>query len=223
MPIFILENWSFRSTIKLIRDELLPKIGEVVGFTYNGTGPYAAHKYINTGWRVKPVHIGGYLSDGGVHQLALLTGVLGDVESISALTRQIRETSGTVDTLFSTLKLDSGAIGTFTYGSQFGATKKNTFFTIFGTDGSITYDFSPNLPKPTVTYQTLSAPEPTVIEIDEIDTFVAEFENVIETVRSGKKEGVHVKPAEAFHHLAVIAAALESAEHNGTSVKVEKV
>ena len=80
-----------------------------------------------TGWRLKPEHIGGFLSDGGVHQLALLTEVLGDVESVSGLTQQLKEQSGTDDVLFSTLKTAKGAIGTFTYGSAFGATDKSTF------------------------------------------------------------------------------------------------
>ena len=75
------------------------------------------------------------LSDGGVHQLALLTEVLGDVESVSGLTQQLKEQSGTDDVLFSTLKTAKGAIGTFTYGSAFGATDKSTFFKIFGTNG----------------------------------------------------------------------------------------
>ena len=95
-----------------------------------------------TGWRLKPEHIGGFLSDGGVHQLALLTEVLGDVESVSGLTQQLKEQSGTDDVLFSTLKTAKGAIGTFTYGSAFGATDKSTFFKIFGTNGSATYDWS---------------------------------------------------------------------------------
>lgn len=226
LPIAVLENWSFLKAIDILKSEVLPKIGQVAGFTYRATGAWnAQNKYATTAWRQSPEHIGGYLSDGGVHQLALLTGVLGDVSSVSALTKQLRKESGLDDILFSTLKLSSGVIGTFTYGSAFGATDKSTSFTIYGTEGSVVYDFSPHLSKPTITYQTgsslQSASEKVVIEVDEQDTFVAEFKNFAEAVFSKDKSQIKVPPAKAFHHLAIVGAALESSSKNGSSVSVE--
>ncbi|RLV96641.1 Uncharacterized protein JA1_000194 [Spathaspora sp. JA1] len=224
LPIMILENWTYLTAIDTLK-EVLPKIGEVVAFTYNATGPFHdSSKYLATGWRQKPEHIGGFLSDGGVHQLALLTEVLGEVESVSGLTKQLREASGTDDILFSTFKLKSGVIGTFTYGSSFGATDKSTSFTIFGTNGSIVYDWSPSLPKPTVTYQVGStsstASGKTSIEINEIDTIEAEFKNFRDVVRAKDKKLVKVTPRKAFHHLAIVAAALDSSKKNGANVEV---
>lgn len=226
LPIAVLENWSFRKATLVILKEALPKIGDVLSFTYHATGAWTENnKYLVTAWRQNPEHVGGYLSDGGVHQLALLTDVLGLVDSISALTRQAREESGADDVLFSTLKMKSGAIGTFTYGSAFGATDKSTSFTIYGTNGSVVYNFSPSLKKPTVTYQTgvsnEKASAKTVIEIDEVDTLQAEFENFAHAVSAKDKSVVVVPPAKAFHHLAIVAAALESSGKNGDSVKVE--
>ena len=156
------------------------------------------------------------LSDGGVHQLALLTEVLGDVESVSGLTQQLKEQSGTDDVLFSTLKTAKGAIGTFTYGSAFGATDKSTFFKIFGTNGSATYDWSPSLPKPQITYATGAtsgqASSKTTIEIDEVNTIEEEFKNFKDAVANKDKKLVKVPPRKAFHHLAIVAAALESSK-----------
>lgn len=226
LPIGVLENWSFRKATQVILQEALPNIGEVISFTYHATGPWNDNnKYLVTTWRQNPEHVGGYLSDGGVHQLALLTDVLGPVDSISALTRQVREESGADDILFSTLKLKSGAFGTFTYGSSFGATDKSTSFSIYGSKGSVVYDFSPELKKPTVTFQTgvskETASKKTVIEIDEVDTLEEEFKNFAHAVSAKDKSTVVVPPAKAFHHLAVVAAALESSGKNGDSVKVE--
>lgn len=226
LPIGILEQWAFFHGITEVK-KVLPKIGEVVSFTYRATGAWNANnKYLNTSWRQKPEHIGGFLSDGGVHQLALLTEILGPVASVSGLTKQIREQSGTDDILFSTFKLQSGVIGTFTYGSAFGATDKSTSLTIFGTEGSLVYDFSPTLKKPTITYQTgansQEASEKTVIEIDEVDSVKEEFENFAAAVTAKDKGLVKVPPAKAFHHLAIVAAALESSLKDGTSVKVEE-
>ena len=225
LPIMVLENWSFSSAIKVLKEEAIPKIGEVVSFTYRATGAWNDNnKYANTSWRKNPEHVGGYLSDGGVHQLALLTDVLGPVESISALTKQLRAESGDDDILFSTLKLKSNVIGTFTYGSAYGATDKSTSFTIYGTNGSIVYDFSPNLPKPTVTYQTGAtlgtASGKTVIEIEEVNTIQEEFKNFAAAVTAKDKSIIVVTPEKAFHHLAIIAAAIDSSKSNGNSVTV---
>lgn len=225
LPIGILEQWAFFSSISQLK-EILPRIGNIISFTYKATGPWNANnKYLATSWRQNPEHIGGFLSDGGVHQLALLTEILGNVEFVSGHTRQVRKESGTDDILFSSFKLTSGVIGTFTYGSAFGATDKTTSLVIYGDNGSITYDFSPSLPKPTITYQTganaQEASQKTVIEVEEVNAVKEEFKNFAAAVEAKDKSLVAVPPAKAFHHLAIIAAALESSQNNGSSVKVE--
>lgn len=225
LPIGILENWAFFNAIPQVQ-KILPKIGEVFAFSYTATSPWNPDsKYLSTEWRKNPKHIGGYLSDGGVHQLALLTEILGQVESVSAQTKQIRELSGADDILFSTMKLKSGAIGTFTYGSAFGASDKSTSLTIFGTNGSIVYDFSPSLPKPTITYKTGSnakeASDQTVIEVEEVNALQEEFKNFAAAVKAKDKSLVKVPPAKAFHHLAIVDAALESSSKGGVNIKVE--
>ncbi|OBA19621.1 NAD(P)-binding protein [Metschnikowia bicuspidata var. bicuspidata NRRL YB-4993] len=225
LPIGILEQWAFFSSIAQMKD-ILSRIGNIQSFTYKATGPWNSNnKYLATAWRQKPEHIGGYLSDGGVHQLALLTEILGNVEYISGHTKQVRKESGTDDILFSTLKLTSGIIGTFTYGSAFGATEKSTSLIVYGDNGSITYDFSPSLPKPTITYQTganaLEASDKIVLQVDEVNAIEEEFKNFATAVEAKDKSLVTVPPAKAFHHLAIIAAALESSQNNGSSVKVE--
>lgn len=225
LPIGILEQWAYFKGIEEVK-KVLPKIGDVISFTYRATGPWnAQNKYLATGWRQNPEHIGGFLSDGGVHQLALLTEILGPVDTVNAHTKQVREQSGTDDILFSTFKLKSGVIGTFTYGSSFGATDKSTSLTIYGTAGSIVYDFSPSLKKPTVTYQTgenaQAASEKTVVEVDEVDSVKKEFENFAEAVQKKDKSIIVVPPSKAFHHLAIVAAALESSANDGNTAKVE--
>lgn len=226
-PIAILEQWSFLTVIKTLKEEILPKIGDIASFTYHSTGAWNDNnKYLATGWRQNPEHIGGFLSDGGVHQLALLTDVLGEVDTVSGFTKQLRKESGADDILYSTFKMKSGVIGNFTYGSAFGAADKTLRFTIMGTKGSVIYDFSPSLPKPTLSYQVGESSQRTtekeVIEVDEIDNMKAEFVNFAEAVLSKEKSKIVVPPAKAFHHLAVIAAALESSSKNGTAVKVEE-
>lgn len=227
LPIGILEQWAFRTAIKHIKT-LLPKIGDVVSFTYLATGPWNDNnKYLATSWRQNPEHIGGFLSDGGVHQLALLTEILGPVEYVSGHTKQIRKESGADDILFLTFKMASGTIGTFTYGLAFGATDKATLLTIFATKGLLVYDFSPALPQPTITYRVGSsgqtASEPVNIDVGEVDAVQEEFRNFAHAVSTKNKKLVAVPPEKAFHHLAIVAAALESSKNNGSSVKVETI
>lgn len=227
LPILVAENWAYFKAVNFIK-ERLDKIGPVVSFTYRSTGPFnKTNKYLTTSWRQKPEHLGGFLSDGGVHQLALLTEVLGNVESISALTKQIRQESGDQDILFSTAKLESGVIGTFTYGSSFGAIEKHGSFIIYGLNGSITLEFSAKKPHSLRTL--IGAYAETVesedyFEFEEDSTFgvAPEFENFHEAVTKGDKCLIKVRPEKAFHHLAIVAAALESSKKNGDHVKVEK-
>jgi predicted dehydrogenase len=225
IPIAIAEQWIYFKAVDLLKEKL-EKIGSVISFTYRSTGPYnPSNKYLATTWRQKPEHIGGFLSDGGVHQLALLTSVLGPIKSISALTKQVRETSGDVDTLFSTARLESDAIGTFTYGSAFGATEKHGSFIIYGTNGSVTFEFSAGKPrsiKTLVGSSNQDIKDEEYIEFDEVDGVSAEFENFYESVTKKDKSLIRAKPETAFHHLAVIAAAIESASKNGDSITVEK-
>lgn len=225
LPIGILENWGFMKSITLLKEEYLPQIGEVTAFSYKSTGPWNTNnKYLATTWRQNPEHIGGFLSDGGVHQLTLLTEVLGPVKTVSGLTKQLKPESGTDDILFSTMSMESGAIGTFTYGSSFGATEKKLEFVIFGTNGSVTFTNKPTLKKPTITYQTgdstATASEPKTVEVDEVDNYEQEFINFADSLYANDKNLITITPAKAFHHLAIVAAALESSEKAGASVTV---
>lgn len=227
IPIVIAENWLYLKIGDILLEQL-PKIGNVLGFTYRYTGPYnKSNVFMNTPWRLKPEHIGGYLSDGGVHQLALLTKVVGPISSVSALTKQVRETSGSDDILFSTMHAESGAIGTFTYGSAFGATEKLGSFVIYGDAGSLTADFSAGKPLKITVMTGDSAQESKVeseIEFKENDTFglADEFENLHEAVTKKDKSVIVSTPEKAFHHLAIVAAALESSKKGGDSIKVQK-
>lgn len=228
VPVAILENWLYLDAITILKEKVLPQIGEVISFTYNATGPWnEKNKYLATLWRQNPEHIGGFLSDGGVHQLALLTGVLGPVSSVGALTRQVRPESGDIDVVYSTMTLESGAIGTFTYGLAFGATEKTTSLTIMGKNGLAVYDFSPSLPNPVIKVSvgsSLQQAQPgQEIQVKNRDTFALEFENFAAAVEANDKSLVHVTPEVAFHHLAIVAAAIESSKLNGTTVSVEQL
>lgn len=227
LPVLVLENWVYHHSVAELKKQL-PRIGRPVTFLFRSSGPYSPNKYHSTGWRQKPEHIGGYLSDGGVHQIALLTEVLGEVESVSGRTDSLRpEVSGDVDTLNALFNLKSGVFGTFIYGSYFGATKKTNTFIIFGTNGTIELDISPGGPKKVTINvgedaKSASGPEVITIEDDVLDGVAAEFDNFAQAVAKRDKKLLQATPEKAFHHFAVIVAAVESAQNGSALTKVAR-
>lgn len=225
VPILVLEQFAYFKAVELVKSKL-EQIGPVVAFEHLATGPfYPSNKYLATGWRAKPEHIGGFLSDGGVHQLALLTGILGNVKLVSAHTRQVREVSGADDILFLTLELVLGAIGSFNYGSAFGNTVKTNTLKVYGKNGLLVYDYSAGK-KPLVTVWVgpdgENKKEAVTTEFDDPNNQEAEFANFAEAVKASDKTKLVVTPEMAFHHLAIVGAALESSK-DGSAVAVETV
>ncbi|KAG7883434.1 hypothetical protein KL938_002671 [Ogataea parapolymorpha] len=227
VTVFILEHWSYFKAVEQIK-RAVSKIGKAYSFTYHSTGPFTFDNvYLSTSWRQKPEHIGGYLSDGGVHQLALLTGVLGEVKTVSAHTRQIREQSGADDIAYALLETEGGQIGTFTYGSAFGNTEKSCFFEILGDNGSVHFDFSPGKDR-VITLKTggLTADTPknteTITIQDEFLSTDREFEVLGEALTTKDKSKVITTPEVCFHHLSIVDAILRSSKNNGSPEEVIK-
>ncbi|KAK7207510.1 hypothetical protein BZA70DRAFT_286866 [Myxozyma melibiosi] len=220
LPIMVLENFAFWHIVDEIK-AVLSQIGDVVYFSHYAVAPFNPNNiYLNTSWRQKPEHVGGFLSDGGVHQVAIFTEILGEVESLSALTTQVQDQSGDVDTLTSTLKMKSGVLGSFTYTSAVSVPRINKL-TIHGTKGSIIYDFAD---KDNAKLTLFTPDEPSgkslAVERNEQEGVPAEFKNFAEAVRAKDKSLLKVPCEKGFHHFAVICAAVESGKQDGTSVKV---
>ena len=84
-------------------------------------------------WRLNPVHPGGYLSDGGVHDAAALRMLLGEVESVVAQISQARPDMPPADTISATLGFAGGALGT--YAATYAVPGPETPLQVAGTDG----------------------------------------------------------------------------------------
>lgn len=228
VPVGIAENWLYLEVLEEARKHI-GKIGPILAFTHNSTGPFvSSNKYLATTWRQNPEHIGGFLSDGGVHQMGLAASLVGEFETVSALTRQVREQSGTDDIVFSTVSIkNSDVIGTFTYGSAFGATDKSVYLKIYGKNGSLLVDLSDKA-HPVVkvrvggTQETAGSEEVYPVKTDGTAGVKAEFLNFHETVSKKDKHLFKGSPRVTFHHLAVIAAFLDSSAKKGSPVKVEE-
>ncbi|PRT55448.1 hypothetical protein B9G98_03068 [Wickerhamiella sorbophila] len=220
VPIMVLENWCFHErTLKM--KELVKKIGKVELFLYQTTKPFFISKYHQTAWRQKPKHIGGFISDGGVHDMAFITEVLGDVAEVNARTSQLREQNGDIDTLNAQLRLESGAFGSFTYAKAFGAADSTLSFQIFGTEGSVVFDGNSIVLRTGPDGNDMSS-ETFELAPESVNGVVSEFKNFTEAVKTNDKSVIVSTPAKSFHHFATIVACTESSKKNGNTVQVSK-
>ncbi|KAK5167727.1 uncharacterized protein LTR77_007426 [Saxophila tyrrhenica] len=99
-------------------------------------------KYIETEWRKKPQHQGGFLLDGGVHFIAGMRVVLGGggvkVDRLSANTALLQDYLPPVDTVDATLRLDNGSTGSFAV--SFGTSFEGAEWTVACEKGTVSVD-----------------------------------------------------------------------------------
>ncbi|GMM58104.1 hypothetical protein DAKH74_047200 [Maudiozyma humilis] len=228
VPVAIAENWL---QLKFVAEakKHIQRIGRIVGFSYNFTGPNSkTGKYKTTSWRAHAEHVGGSLSDGGVHQIAVLTDLLGDCESVSAFTTNVDTEDTMPDAVFAVMKMKSGAVGNYTYGTRFGATKKSIYVKIYGAEGTVYLDLN-NRDAPTITVNIgdckENAKKEEVYTVQQENTYGVgdEMLNFYEAVSKKDKTLIRATPRVAFHHLACIDAFVKSSDNNGNNVKVETV
>lgn len=75
----------------------------------------ANNRYYSTKWRFTPNYQGGYLLDGGVHEICKLRMLFGEVEEVTALTHQFRSDLPPADSVSATLRFKSGVLCTYVH------------------------------------------------------------------------------------------------------------
>lgn len=134
----VAENWRYSATIQGAKALLAEgAIGEPL------LAHWAIHvqmdddnPYFNTAWRKTPDYQGGFLLDGGVHHVAALRTLFGDVKRVSAFTRLIREDLPPADTLAATLEFESGMLATYAV-TYAGRAPQDTTLNIVGKQGAM--------------------------------------------------------------------------------------
>jgi len=134
----VAENYRYRPMFQQVL-RLLQK--EAIG------RPYAAvwtvltrltreNPYAQTSWRLKHTYLGGFLTDSGVHNVAAIRMLFGEVNSVSAFTQSINPSIGKLDTLSFQYETERGVRGTFTLlFSAIGYPEDRLL--IFGTKGTL--------------------------------------------------------------------------------------
>lgn len=207
----VAENWRYESAFQqaaaLIR---AGAIGAPVTVSWTLHSPVDPdNKYYHTPWRRTGQIAGGFLLDGGVHHMAALRMILGEVAAVRAEVRQVSPDLPPADTLAATLHFAGGAIGCYLATYAVGAFWESPL-QIAGTEGSMRVDRG--------WIETVRAggkPERRAVKVrDGVDAELAAF---VDAVLEGT---VHADdPLEALRDLAIIEAMLTSAQ----SGRVENV
>lgn len=206
----VAENWRYEAAFMRAPDAL-----ERIGTPYLchwalHLGVMPGAKYYVTDWRRSGTFPGGFLMDGGVHHIAALRLVLGEIARVTAFAAQMRPDLPPVDTLTAALRFESGLIGSYsvTYAST---APFASHLTVIGEKGTlrVNRDFL----ELTLDGQTEALPlAPSQGVTDELAAFAR-------TVRLGEPH--HNSPQQALQDVAVVEAMLRSAE-TGASVEVEQ-
>jgi len=164
------------------------------------------NKYYQTAWRRSGTFPGGFLMDGGVHHVAALRLVLGEIVGVNAMVKQMRDDLPPADTLSATLEFERGMVGVYNITYAGGSAWINPMHVV-GERGSLRVDH--NLLEVTQD----GAPLPvSYSENSGVNDEIAAFADAIQ---HGTPH--HNSPEQALQDVAVIEAMLESAR-TGTRV-----
>ncbi|CAO3658926.1 unnamed protein product [Umbelopsis ramanniana] len=224
--VMVAENFAFMNTMnyvaQLVKDG---GIGDVLNFNFSAIRAYNPDSpYYQTTWRQTPEHPGGYLSDGGVHNMAHIVAVLGEIQSVSAFASKTYPIHGAEDTLATAVKLKSGAVGVINF--TFCATKVGRVsFEIIGSKGTLriiderSVEFI-NQHGETISREDFAAKVKASPFDSEFEDVEGELDNFYNVIRNGKTLGV--TPSQAYQHFAFFACAIESAQ-TGKTVDIPSV
>jgi predicted dehydrogenase len=197
----VAENWRYEESIQqaamLVRSGA---IGRVLAAHWGQIVPFVTSRYFATPWRRSGGFPGGALLDGGVHHVAALRAILGEIGGVRAEVTQHHADLPPADTLSASLTFESGALGSYmiTYASQIDA---GAPLTIAGETGVLRVQPGEvALTTPGDTHTRTFPPHQSVAR--ELIAFAA-------AIRQGAPH--HNTPASALQDVAVIEAMLESA------------
>ena len=169
----------------------------------------AGNKYYETPWRRADDFPGGFLLDGGVHHVAGLREVLGEIRSVVAQVRQAASDLPPADTMVAAIEFASGLIGNYTVTYAAGAPFPTTL-NVIGERGALRVSHS--------SLEVTTDDAPLNEAITRRDAVEAELAAFGASVREGKP---HYNSAlEGLRDVAAVEAMLNSAR-SGQRVVVE--
>ena len=138
LAMLLAENFRYKKNYNTVKDILkIKSIGKVYAAQWNIFYQVTSdNDYGATKWRQKPRYVGGFMLDAGVHNIAALRMLFGEIKSVTAFTDSINPTIGKPDTM--SIQMTSSSRVNIIYNLFF--TVKNHWenkLLIFGDNGTI--------------------------------------------------------------------------------------
>ncbi|CAM4017793.1 Gfo/Idh/MocA family protein [Corallococcus exiguus] len=219
---YVAENFRFWETAWRVRELIASgEIGTPLLCHYPTLVPIKSTPWFQTQWRREPGYAGGFLLDGGVHDIAALRLMLGEVSHVSAFVRGVDPALPPADTLAASLQFESGLVANYSVSYALEPVRLTPWSVvkallsgaerpvrdrfgrkhIVGTHGSIFFMHD--------RVELVRGLKRTVFKVRSADMMVRQFEDFHAGVRAGQP--IRNSPREALHDLAVIEALLTSA------------
>jgi len=197
------ENFRYRKVYNSVKDLLKKKsIGKVYVAQWNVFYYVSSKKdYGATKWRQQHKYVGGFMLDAGVHNIAALRMLFGEIKSVAAFTESINLKIGKPDTMSVQMIFSSGIKVIY-----------NLFFTVkhhwenkllvFGDKGTIEVNDD-------IISLKLNDNNPKIIDASDFGGYDEEFMDLYNAILHGSK--IKSTFIEGFKDMQVVFAALESA------------
>ncbi len=202
----VAENWRYESAfVEAAALVQAGAIGTPITCHMAAYTPMQTSKYANSSWRQTGFN-GGQLLDGGVHHMAALRLIVGEIASVSAVTRQVSTLMLPVDTMSAHLHFANGALGAYLVSYAVGAPWAPNLYVV-GDQGSLRIlrgEIELTSKGDTRTIQ--------CAKFDGVEKELVAFANAI------RQNSPHLNsPEAALRDLAVLEALLQSAESGRTT------
>ncbi|MDP4094509.1 MAG: Gfo/Idh/MocA family oxidoreductase [Bacillota bacterium] len=178
----VAENFRYRKAVEKAGNYMASgKIGKPYAVFWNKFDKVdkVTNLYANTSWRINHKYPGGFVTDAGIHNIAALRDLLGDIKGTGIFTKSANPELGQIDSMslqFSSPQDISGVVNLFFSSDGY---KENTL-KILGTQGCITIDGD-----------VLTVSKGDSVELQEVypqdDGYRGEFEDFYKAISEGKK------------------------------------
>lgn len=200
-------NADFEQVAQLIREG---EIGKPLLAHYGLHFPVTPDsKYYHSAWRSDSGFRGGWILDGGVHHIAALRMILGEIVDVHAYAARMSSDFNPGDTLVANLRFASGLLGQYSVTYAPGLTR-SALLSVRGEGGSIQLGAD---------IQIIQGKDLRTLPSAKTFTVDAEIVGFAEAIQAGKPHRGAAR--EALQDLAVVEAMLDSAE-TGKRIRVEQ-
>jgi predicted dehydrogenase len=215
VTLIVAENFRYRPlyrrTAEIIGKGTVGKVYAAIWNFFTDVASGANIQYLNTRWRLDDaMYPGGFIIDGGVHIIAVIHDLFGEMVAVSAKMACVNPNAGKIDTMLTNFTTRSGVVGTINQLYSSKGLRVNSLH-IFGDKGSLVVD---NYGDSITTF--IPESEPIKESVDAERGYTGEYENLFRAIRFG--EPVVSTLEKAYSDFKVLVKAIEAGEKGTTLI-----